>query len=102
MRQPPSEDKKQEWQERFRRQRESGQSIKQWCRENQIITQTFYYWRVKLFSKPLLNRPDFTELADIKESALIIECEGIRIHLDKDFDSCTLKRCLAILKEMKC
>ena len=102
MPQSPSREKKQEWEENFRKQRESGLSIKSWCQVNQITTQAFYYWRIRLFPKPDLNRTCFTELSDSKDIGITLECNGIHVSLDEDFDSSVLKRCLAVLKEVKC
>jgi hypothetical protein len=97
-----SEERKQKWRDKFQKQKASGLSIKQWCRENQITTQAFYYWRVRLFPKQALNRSQFTEITDSKDIGLSIEYKGIYIHLTKHFDSLTLKKCLAVLKEIKC
>ena len=99
---PLSEEKRQEWRNQFQKQRESGLSIKQWCRENRITTQSFYYWRVRLFPKPPLSRSQFKEVVDLKDVGISIEYKGIHIHLEKHFDSMTLKKCLSVLMEIKC
>ena len=98
MPQTPSQEKKREWEEKFRKQRESGLSIKGWCQENQITTQAFYYWRASLFPQPDLTRSCFSELFDPQDMGIAFsEYNGIRIYLDKHFDSSTLKRCLAVV-----
>ena len=99
---PSSETKRLAWEEKIRLRRESGLSIERWCRENQVSPHTFHYWKDRLFPKVILNRSCFTELADARASGISIECQGILIHLDKHFEPSTLKRFLAVLKEMKC
>lgn len=98
---PSSSEKKQEWEEKIRKQRESGLSIERWCHDNQLPTHVFYYWRDKFLPKSL-NRACFTELHDANRTGITIEYRGIRIHLDKHFEPSILKRCLAALKELKC
>ena len=97
-----SQEKRLEWEERIRQQRESGLSIGKWCQQNQIVPRHFYYWRDRLSPKPELNRSSFIELSQTKRPGICIEYHGLRIHLDKHFDPLMLKRCLAVLKELKC
>ena len=99
---PSSLEKKKKWEETISRQRQSGLSIQRWCRENHISLQTFYYWRDKLFPKAALSRSSFTELTDSKSTGITIECRGVRIHLDRQFDPSTLKKCLQVLQEIAC
>ena len=102
MAKPPSEEKRRAWREKFQQQRTSGLSIKQWCFENHIATQAFYYWRTKLFPKPALSRSQFTEIVDSKHEILSIQYKDFQIQLDKHFDPLTLKKCLLILQEITC
>ncbi len=55
MSKPLSREKRLEWEEKIRKQRERSLSIDRWCRENQILPHTFYYWKERLFQKPLLS-----------------------------------------------
>ena len=102
MAQPLSEEKKQHWREQFQKQRDSGLSIKQWCYENQITEHAFYYWRARLLPKPTLSRSQFTEIADSKNVGISIEYKDMSIRLDSNFDPLTLKKCLAVLREIPC
>jgi hypothetical protein len=102
MAEPLAEEKKQEWRDKFQKQRESGLSIKHWCRNNHITTQSFYYWRVRLFPEPTLSHSQFKEITDSKDVGIYIEYKGIHIHIDKHFDPATLKKCLSALKEIPC
>lgn len=106
MPEPFSNKKKQQWKEHILKQRESGLSIVHWCRQNHFIVRAFYYWQQKLFPK-ILDRSAFTEISDEnnassdKRAGVVIEYQGIFIHLDS-FDPSTLKQCLEVLKERKC
>jgi hypothetical protein len=100
-------EKKLEWEEKVRQQRESGLSITRWCRQNQIPSNTFRYWKDKLFPRAQLTRSCFTELPvsreiDSRETGISIEYRGVRIHIDKHFDPSTLKSCLSVLKGVPC
>ena len=104
-----SVEKKQLWKENILKQRESGLSVAAWCRENNFNTHTFGYWQGKLFPKKL-DSSSFTEIKDkndpknfvIKGSGIIIECQGIHIRLDKQFDSSVLRQCLEVLRGAAC
>jgi transposase-like protein len=103
MPQPFSEAKKQEWKKRILQQGESGLSIAQWCRENDVSSHNFSYWRDKLFRKAALavalDRSTFTELADKRRvtvsdperKGITIEYHKIRIHVEEQFESSALK-----------
>jgi hypothetical protein len=89
------------WKERILQQKSSGLSIERWCRENQVVVCQFYYWKSKLFLKRI-DASSFTELVDTKNTGINIEYNGMRIHLDPNFDAATLKRCLSVIREGKC
>ena len=101
MSQPISEEKKTEWKNKINQQKSSGKRVREWCRENQIHPRVFYYWRSKLFPTAI-DRSCFTEVTHIKKTDITIECQGIRIYLEKNFNSATLKYCIAMLREIKC
>ena len=105
---PASEEKKHQWEKNILKQQESGLSIPSWCHQNEISLYVFYYWKTKLFPKPGLERSAFSELFDDKEcsvdtkAGLVIEYQGARIHVDRQFDPFTLKQCLNLLKGVEC
>lgn len=101
MPQPISKKEKNKWKDKIHQQKISGKSILAWCRENQIHPRSFYYWRSKLFPK-IIDRSCFTELADDKNSNIMIEYQGVHINLDKNFNSETLKKCLIVLRGIQC
>jgi hypothetical protein len=90
------------WETTIRKQQASGMSVNHWCREHQIVASVFHYWKGKLCLEPRLDKSHFTELSDPQKSEIVLECEGIRICLGRDFDSVTLKQCLILLQEVKC
>jgi len=100
MSKPISLEKRTEWEEKFRQQRESGLSIDRWCRDKQIPPHAFYYWKERLFPKSLITHLSFTELANAKTTGITIEYRNLRICLDKRFDLIVLKQCLSVLMEM--
>ena len=101
MPQPFSQEKRSEWKDKIDQQKSSNKSITAWCRENHVLTRSFYYWRSKLFPK-IMDSSCFTEIKNTESSDIIIECKGVRICLDKHFDSTSLKYCIAMLKGIKC
>jgi hypothetical protein len=99
MRKSIPEEKRIEWEDKFRKQRESGLSIDRWCRENQVSHPAFYYWKERLYPKPLLARPNFVELPPSQGTGISIECRGVTIRLDRKFDRSVLKQCLDLLAQ---
>ncbi len=43
--------KRQEWQERIMECRNSGESVRRWCAEQQICTTTYYRWEREIFGR---------------------------------------------------
>ena len=97
----PSE-KRLEWKERILAQQASGLSATKWCHQNQISRPGFFYWKDRFFPKQKLSRSSFAELSYTNRSGISIECHGVRICLERDFDPLILKRCLFALMELKC
>jgi hypothetical protein len=44
------------WRQRIETQRNSGQSIRAWCRANNLHEHCFYFWRVRLGLSPAKHR----------------------------------------------
>ena len=107
---PLSEEQRLQWKERIISQKNSGISIAAWCRQNEIGDHLFYYWKRKLFPEQTITLSSFTELppekgnscSKIERSGIKLEYQNVSIHLDKHFDSLTLKRCLTVLKGEIC
>jgi hypothetical protein len=94
-------EKVQDWKEKILQQQNSGLSVTRWCQEHQVVECQFYYWRSKLFPKKV-DVSGFTELVDAKNTGITIEYNGMRIHMDPNFDADTLKKCLSVIKVIKC
>ena len=92
---PSSPEKRLEWETKLHQQKESGLSVDRWCRENHVTSTSFYYWKERLYPKPL--RLSFAELSDAKGTGITIEHRNLRIRIDKYFDPSVLKRCLSVL-----
>jgi hypothetical protein len=102
MSKPTSTAKKIEWETRIRQQHESGLSVDRWCRQNQVTSCSFYYWKYRLQPKTELTRSCFTELPLDQGTGISIEYQGIRILIDKSFDPATLRNCLSALRGLQC
>lgn len=92
---------RQEWEEKLKAWRASGQSGADWCQQENIPYKTFCNWKYRLSAKPL-SKESFIELKEEKTSGIDLEYQGIRIHLTHNFDPCTLKKCLQALKGFAC
>lgn len=93
-----------EWIVRFDQWQTSGKSITTWCKEQSIPKHRFYYWRrrLKQTSHSDLENSSFIQLTDSPEgpSGLELRIQKFSIHLSREFDSVTLKRCLQLLQEV--
>jgi hypothetical protein len=89
------------WKKLILQQKNSGQTITQWCLENKILLRSFFYWRSKVYPKPF-DRSCFTELKNNKGTGITIEYHDICIRIDNHFDPETLKNCLTVLRGIKC
>lgn len=99
---PP--EKRAEWAERLRRQKESGRGVVKWCQENEVSYHQFTYWKGRLAPTPsMLKQSAFSELPGRPEkTGIAIECPGVRIELAQNFDLKALKQCLRMLKGLAC
>lgn len=101
---PSWKDKVIEWQA-------SGKGIKAWCIENHIPVTTLYSWKARLekssgkfLAKSKAIKQEFVELKDQPSSSagLILECEGVKIHLQANFNRVILRECLDCLRGISC
>jgi hypothetical protein len=99
---PVSAEKKIEWEAKIRQQCESGLSIEQWCRQNQVTSCSFHYWKSRLQPKNELTRSSFAELPMDQSTGITMEYQGVRILINKFFDPATLRSCLAALRGIQC
>lgn len=97
------EARKIKWQENLAQWQASGKSAAMWCKEQEISFNNFCYWKNKLkksSNNSEFNKNDFVEISDKPQdsSGIIIECQGVNIHLSKNFDPKTLMSCLYTLR----
>lgn len=100
MAKPFSEDLKRQWEENILKQRQSKLSIASWCRQNNLGAHVFYYWQSKLFAEPAIDRSSFLEAVEEKNDStgIVLEYQGIKLHIEEHFNSSVLKKCLEVLK----
>jgi hypothetical protein len=80
--------------------------MKAWCQQHQIIYTTFIGWRSRL-KRTVSQRPtkdDFIELKNSQKdfSDIVLEYDGIKIHLPNHFDPSALRKCLNVLRGAQC
>jgi hypothetical protein len=96
---PAISNKSRDWEQKIQKQKQSGLSVFRWCQENRIPYNAFIYWKRRLVRVAPLERKSFVELAEnSSKSGIQLECNGIRVNVEKDFDSSTLARCLQALR----
>lgn len=97
---PASEERRRDWDAKIHAQKASGLSIEKWCRQNQIKSSAFYYWKERLES-PSLTRSSFAEIPQPPIASVSIEFRQCRIRLSH-FDAAVFRSCIAALKEALC
>ena len=90
-----------DWEKTIREQRESGESIKAFCKSRGFNPATFYNHRNKLHEK------DFVQVVPRKEKdtgtpgKITLHYKDLQILVEKDFCKETLLQVLTFLREMK-
>jgi hypothetical protein len=97
-----------QWNERLNMWRESGLTIKEWCRSNKVSYSTFWYWRKKMdiinnapSPQECWTMPKAAIIPDLDENRLEIISQGVTIRLPLNSDMTTLKRCILALAQVK-
>jgi len=95
--------KSRDWEQKIQKQKQSGLNVSRWCRENQIPYNTFIYWKRRFVRVVPLERKSFVELAEnSSKSGIQLECDGIKVIVEKGFDFSTLAKCLQALRSSQC
>ena len=89
------------WLARIEQQRQSGLSMKEWCRENNIPVSTFYYWNEKLFPR-VLQKSNFTELAKKKPETVSLQARGLSVRIDSNCAPEIRRQLFLLFGEMPC
>ena len=96
-----SEDKKLKWKSLIEEQRQSGLSIKKWCQQKNLIPNTFYYWKDRLFPGGL-QTSSFVELKAKRQDEVSLQTRGLFIRLGSDCDPDLRKQLFALFAEATC
>jgi hypothetical protein len=97
------------WKEKVKEWESSNKSTKIWCQENKIPYTTLCGWRNRLKKSDhnkISNKSvgNFIELKDqiSSDPRIILEYQGVKIQLNRDFDKIVLKECLHCLRGALC
>ena len=92
------------WAGRISECRNSGQSIKTWCKENGIREPTYYKWRRRLFEMARVQQaPRFAEVTPAQpvrsgNVAVTVRIAGVEADIHNSADATTVETVLRILK----
>lgn len=90
------------WAELIRQQEQSGLSVAAFCRNHDLVEQSFYNWRKKLGSSPLVRFALVEAAAPGANVAAPIElilASGDRVRIGAGTDTATLRAVLGALRE---
>lgn len=97
------------WEEKVKEWESSNKSTKAWCQDNKIPYTTLCGWRNRLKTsnhKKVFNKSakNFIELKDQIPSnpGIILEYQGVKIQIHRDFDKVVLQECLHCLRGVLC
>lgn len=94
-----------EWSARISACRNSGQSVKGWCKENGVCEQTYYKWQRRLFA--LAKAQQETQFAEVTplqgrgpsgDIAVTVRLAGGEAEIHTGADAGTIETVLRILK----
>ena len=93
------------WAERISECRNSGLSVKTWCKENGVCEQSYYKWQKKLFTMAKAQQElQFAEVTPVMATngscqiAIRIHAGGIAADIHNGADPTTVELVLRILK----
>ena len=92
------------WAGRISECRNSGQSVKAWCRENGVCEQTYYKWQRKLFEMVMEQQEvQFAEVTPAQpvcsgSVAVTVRIAGAEAEIHNGADAATVEAVLRILK----
>lgn len=72
------------WRSKIIEQEKSGLNRTQWCLKNNTSADAFYYWKKKLFPKPVESKKNLLSFTEISHPpGLTLECQGLRFRIEK-------------------
>ena len=92
------------WAGRISECRNSGMTVKVWCRENGVCEQTYYKWQKRLFEMAQLQQEvQFAEITSVHPShfgnvAVTVRIAGAEADIHSGADTATVEAVLRILK----
>lgn len=93
------------WADRISACRNSGLSVKTWCKENAVCEQTYYKWQKKIFAMAKAQQElRFAEVTPVmsgsrnSQVALSIHVGGVVADVHNGADPATIEAVLRILK----
>ena len=89
------------WEQKLADWQRSGKNGSEWCRQENESYYKFTYWKKILLPPDTSPAPQaFVEIKQESSSAtgICLECQNIRLHLEKEFDEKILKRVLNLLQ----
>lgn len=93
------------WRRRIQEWTASGQAGTDWCRENNLSYNQFWYWKERLKGKKRKSRSTKGRFVEIQDKApskarIVIEFQGIQISIIGGFDEESLLRCIRLLRKL--
>ena len=92
-----------EWAERVSACRNSGLSVKTWCRENGVSEQTYYKWQRRLYE--LAQNQQENRFAEVTPQALnrsviavTVQFGGVKLAIHNGADAATVEAVLRAVK----
>ena len=94
------------WSEKIMACRNSGMSVRGWCRENGVAEKTYYYWQRRLFetlSRQQGTTPAFAEITPPQpvysgNVAVTVRIAGTEADIHSGADAATVETVLRVLK----
>lgn len=93
-----------QWAEKISACRSSGLSVRAWCSEHNINTQTYYRWQKRLFAMAAAqHEPQFAEITQsyshsFSDIAVTIRIHGAEADIHTGADTATIETVLQFLR----
>lgn len=88
-----------DWTNKITAWQRSGLTVAAWCRNNSVSYHSFLFWRKRLQAEVHREGGRFLELTVTPTSSpILLECNGITVHVSSGFDPALLWDVLSLLK----